>query len=407
MISEMVQTYLTDRTVTTMDGAHQVRMSCGVPQGSVLGPTLWNFMYDEVLRMEIPVGVRLVAFADDLAVVAMASQREDLERLVDGTLERVSDWMREAGLRLATRKTEAVLLTDKRRPRRIVFHLEGEEIVPKESVRYLGVRLDRNMSFRAHVEEAATKAGRMAAQLGRIMPNVEDARSSRRRLLAAVVQSKLLYGAPTWAEALKFKCNVEILVRAQRRSLLRVACAYRTVSTEAIQVITGTLPVDLQVRRQKILHQRVGARSEVEESLLSEWQRRWNGGENGAWTRALIPNISTWIGRKHGELEFHLTLALTGHGCFAAFLHKIGKEQEDRCWYCAERDDAEHTLFVCEAWDEERLALMRKTMHWPTREHFVETMLQSEVDWDTIASFARCILSKEEQERERESEGRP
>jgi hypothetical protein len=38
-----------------------------------------------------------------------------LESLVDGALERVSDWMREAGLRLATHKTEAVLLTGKRR----------------------------------------------------------------------------------------------------------------------------------------------------------------------------------------------------------------------------------------------------------------------------------------------------
>jgi hypothetical protein len=40
--------------------------------------------------------------------------------------------------------------------------------------------------------------------------------------------------------------------------------------------------------------------------------------------------------------------------------------------------------------------MMRKTMHWPTRENFVETMLQSDVDWDAIASFARCILSKKE-----------
>jgi hypothetical protein len=39
-----------------------------------------------------------------------------LESLVDGALERVSDWMREAGLRLATHKTEGVLLTGKRRP---------------------------------------------------------------------------------------------------------------------------------------------------------------------------------------------------------------------------------------------------------------------------------------------------
>jgi hypothetical protein len=55
-LTEMVQTYLTDRTVTTMDGAHQVRMSCGVPQGSVLGPTLRNIMYAGVLRLVIPVG---------------------------------------------------------------------------------------------------------------------------------------------------------------------------------------------------------------------------------------------------------------------------------------------------------------------------------------------------------------
>jgi hypothetical protein len=39
-----------------------------------------------------------------------------LESLVDAALERVSDWMREARLRLATRKTGGVLLTGKRRP---------------------------------------------------------------------------------------------------------------------------------------------------------------------------------------------------------------------------------------------------------------------------------------------------
>jgi hypothetical protein len=67
----------------------------------------------------------------------------------------------------------------------------------------------------------------------------EGARSSRRRLLAAVVHSKLLYGAPAWAGALKYKRNTDILVSAQRRALLRIASAYKTTSAEAIQVITG------------------------------------------------------------------------------------------------------------------------------------------------------------------------
>jgi hypothetical protein len=367
-VKEMIQTYLTDRTLIVSGGLQQdIRVSCGVPQGSVLGPILWNIMYDGVLRLEVPVGVRLVAFADDLAVMAMAATKEDLQNLVNRALERVSEWMRGAGLRLAARKTEAVLLTGKRRPGKISFYLDGEEIVPRETIRYLGVRLDRNMTFGAHVEEAAAKAGRMADALGRIMPNVGGARSSRRRLLAAVVHSKLLYGAPAWAGALKYKRNTDILVSAQRRALLRIASAYKTTSAEAIQVITGVLPVDLQVRRLNLLYRTARARSEVDEALLCEWQRRWVSGEKAAWTRTLIPDISMWVKKKHGELDYHLTQALTGHGCFATFLRRIGKEQDDRCWYCGDTDDVEHTLFVCEEWDGERLVLMKQTMHWPEK----------------------------------------
>jgi hypothetical protein len=80
-----------------------------------------------------------------------------------------------------------------------------------------------------------------------------------------------------------------------------------------------------------------------------------------------------------------LPQALTGHGCFPAFLHTIGKQQDDYCCYCGERDGAEHTLFVCEEWDKERLALMQKTTHWHTMENFADILLQSGETWDAFA----------------------
>lgn len=37
----------------------------------------------------------------------------------------------------------------------------------------------------------------------------------------------------------------EIFTRVQRKALLRVSCAYRTVSAEALNVITSIMPIDL------------------------------------------------------------------------------------------------------------------------------------------------------------------
>lgn len=87
------------------------------------------------------------------------------------------------------------------------------------------------------------------------------------------------------------------------------------------------------------------------ERLVQEWQDRWSRGSKGAWTRRIIPELETWIGRKHGGLNYHLTQALTGHGCFEEYLHKIGKAVSNCCTYCIQVPDSpEHTLFHCERW---------------------------------------------------------
>jgi hypothetical protein len=402
----LIQSYLTDRSLE-VDEQTTIGVSCGVPQGSVLGPTLWNVLYDGVLGLELPEGLRLIAFADDLAVLVTAKTEQELMSLANYALERVVGWMEEIGLKLAVQKTEAVLLVGKRRPGNVKFQIGGEEILPATSLKYLGVRMDRAMTFVPHVEEVAAKAEKMVAVLGRIMPNMKGPGSSRRKLLSAVVHSRLLYGAAGWADGLKYKKNVETLNRVQRRVLVRVASAYRTVSAEALQVLTGVLPADLQAEGRVLLHRQLCSKEEVKKRQLRKWQARWQTTDKGGWTRKLLPEIATWIERGHGQLTYYLTQALSGHGCFASFLLKIGKEETDGCWFCGDRDDPEHTLFVCERWDRERLLLMRKTAEWPTNENFVEILLRSQADWDATAEFTMAVLrGKEDEERKREANGR-
>jgi len=40
-------------------------------QCSVLGPTLWNKLYDDLLRVRLPEGENYLAFADEVAIIVM------------------------------------------------------------------------------------------------------------------------------------------------------------------------------------------------------------------------------------------------------------------------------------------------------------------------------------------------
>jgi len=93
--------YLSERKIVVHapDGsARHVDVSCGVSQGSVLGPDLWNALYDELLEIQLPPDVEIIAFADDVALLATASVPFLLEERLEQALCDVVDWLTANGL---------------------------------------------------------------------------------------------------------------------------------------------------------------------------------------------------------------------------------------------------------------------------------------------------------------------
>lgn len=122
---------------------------------------------------------------------------------------------------------------------------------------------------------------------------------------------------------------------------------------------------------------------------------------------AIVPNMEEWLDRSKKVLTYHMTQVITGHGCFNAYLHRIGKEDSKACAHCvADVDDAQHTLEHCEQWEEEREQLKRVLGSADLSLRNVIKLISEDQDkWEEFGRFCGQVMTrKEEDERIRRGE---
>lgn len=87
------------------------------------------------------------------------------------------------------------------------------------------------------------------------------------------------------------------LTKVQRKAAIRVVSAYSTISTEAAQVLADLPPIDLLAieRRNtymgKWTNDSINHRAKARETLMKDWQARWNSSNKGRWTYRLVKSI--------------------------------------------------------------------------------------------------------------------
>lgn len=242
----LVVDYFTGRVIE--DGRIKHKTTAGIPQGSVLGPLLWNIFYDPVLTLTYPDGVVTVGYADDLAAVITAPDSWELNQKIKETLNQIQRWMENNNLKLALEKTEFLVLNGRRDRSHLTIDIGGITIKPSKFIKYLGCHIGENMRFGQHIDKTVKKTESKINSLSRIMPNMGGPNTQKRLLLYGVAQSMLAYTAEIWADWTNLAKYKNMLVKAQRKVLIRVACSYRTVSSEALQVVCGIAPIELTLR---------------------------------------------------------------------------------------------------------------------------------------------------------------
>lgn len=163
------KSYLKDRTQRVKYSnvlSNIGRVTCGVPQGSILGPLLFIlFVNDFPLCLQ---SASASLYADDTAIVLTRKSDIELQACLETEMGRAATWMRQNRLTLNTKKKKLMIFGTPQtltRFKHIKLDVDGQVIERVTTFKYLGLTLDTNLKFKEHVEVTYTKTVKQLCML--------------------------------------------------------------------------------------------------------------------------------------------------------------------------------------------------------------------------------------------------
>jgi hypothetical protein len=156
-----IRAMLESRRITAKIGVETVTATAitGCPQGGVLSPLLWSLVIDDLLTTLTLSGYEVQGYADDLVIIVRGKYESVLSGIMQTALNKVHNWCLR-GLSVNPAKTIIVPFTRRRVVHLMPPVLNGNTISFSTEVKYLGLILDRKLTWNAHLEETVGKATR-------------------------------------------------------------------------------------------------------------------------------------------------------------------------------------------------------------------------------------------------------
>ena len=197
-----IASFLSNRSLKVKVGqslSQEHFLDMGVPQGSVIAPTLFSIMLHDISTLELKEAI-LSQFADDIALWEtnrpnFTNHQKNLERFQE-KVDLLVNYMEENGFALSPEKTVFMVVSRKKDPKtKSTIKISGVEKKTSTQVKFLGVTISNTLSWEAHIKNLIKKA-RKTKNLIKILLGQPWASSSKTLLhiCKALVRSRLTYG---------------------------------------------------------------------------------------------------------------------------------------------------------------------------------------------------------------------
>ena len=221
-VYDLFASYLTNRKqYTLINGVKSDyrSISCGIPQGSVLGPLLFLLYVNDINSVS---KFKINLFADDSYLSLNNHCPSQLQADMNTELLKIDRWLKMNKLSLNIEKTFFILFTNRRINFDFAIKIGTTPLKRKSEVTYLGVQLDEKMSWNPHIHRIQRKLSSAVWALSRLK-NLLD-QKTKVAVYYGLIHSKLLYCISCWGgvssnkkkkltslqkRAMRIICNVE------------------------------------------------------------------------------------------------------------------------------------------------------------------------------------------------------
>ena len=249
---ELTRSYLSDRRCTLSVNTVEMErnISKGCPQGSCCGPGLWNIQYDSLLKLNYKQCTKVIAYADDLLVLVKGDNTLEIENRANIELGKISSWAKQNKIIFNKDKTKVLLITRKKTKQpHLNIYINNGKIEETDSMKYLGILFDKRLRFHHHIEQVTEKSKKLIHALSKSAKINWGLRSDVIKIIyKGAILPLISYGIPAWIDALSNKHNTMKIRRMQRLVNIKMTKAFRTTSHEALCILAGTTPIDIELR---------------------------------------------------------------------------------------------------------------------------------------------------------------
>lgn len=237
---QLINNYLRNRIfmVKINNSYSDIKKSeAGVPQGSVLGPVLFLYFINDIPNFQ---KTSLAIYADDTSVYAHSFNAQVATKQTQIHINQILEYTSKWKIKINNQKTEHIIFSRKFTNLNVFEPLRVEEIKIKQAekhVKYLGVILDKRLSFVAHINNL-TQKGHKAIRLLYPLLNKNSKLSvkNKRLLYTAVIRPTITYAAPVWCSV--SKTAFKKLQRIQNKCLRLILNADRYTRITELHNVT-------------------------------------------------------------------------------------------------------------------------------------------------------------------------